>query len=88
MFRPGRVGGRTLVVNVVVDGEPVTVHVDDGGVSVTPGASPDATVTVSGSVEALAALARGTSPAEGARRTEVTGPPADVAALNAALGLA
>jgi len=86
MFRPGRVGGRTLVVAIDIDGDPVTARFTDEAVSVTPGTSPDATVAVRATLETLTTLAR--SGAAGAQPApEVTGPPGDVAALAAALGL-
>lgn len=85
MFRSGRLGGRTLVVAIEVDGEPVTARFTDSAVSVTPGPPPDPTVTVRASLETLTALARpGPAPAT---LPEVTGPPGDIAALTAALGL-
>jgi DNA-binding HxlR family transcriptional regulator len=88
MFRPGRLGGRSLVVTIEVDGEPVTARLTDTDVSVTPGPSPDATVTVRSSLEALTALARrAPSPRGDPPAPEVTGPPGDIAALNAVLGL-
>ena len=88
MFRPGRLGGRTLVVTIEVDGEAVTARFTDTAVSVTPGPSPDATVTVRGTLEALTSLTRAAPPpADAPPAPEVAGPPGDVAALNAALGL-
>jgi DNA-binding HxlR family transcriptional regulator len=86
MFRPGQVGGRTLVVTIEVDGDPVTARLTDAGVAVTPGTSPDATVTVRGTPEALASFTR-PALAPGADRAEITGPPGDLADLTAALGL-
>jgi DNA-binding HxlR family transcriptional regulator len=87
MFRPGRLGGRTLVVTIEVDGEPVTAQFTDSDVTVTPGPSPDATVTVRGTLETLTALARPGPATDATPAPTVTGPPAEIAMLNAALGL-
>jgi DNA-binding HxlR family transcriptional regulator len=84
MFRPGRLGGRTLLVTIEVDGEPATARFTDNDVTVAPGRSPDATVTIRGTLEALTALARSGTPVGGA---DVTGPPDEIAAITAALGL-